>query len=85
MIDDILIKLDIAREDDLEDEIGGPWTVVEEYPFGRPVDRDYTYVVIETETGRYVARLSDRHADARLVIEPEDEALDTANVVNHFY
>ena len=77
MIDDILVKLDIAREDDLENEIGGPWTVVEECPFGRPVDRDYPYVVIETETGRYVARLSCHHADARLVVEPEDEAFDS--------
>lgn len=71
-LDDLHIMLDIAREDNLEDELG-PFKVVQEVSAWENSET-YPYLVIETEEGsRFVARPSDRHADAHLVLEPEDE------------
>jgi len=70
-VEDILIKIQMAREDLLEDEIG-EWTVEEE---GHD-NRDPYVVIKSVESGiRYLCTLSDHYADSRLVIQDLPEGL----------
>ena len=68
-VEDILVKLQLACDAELPGDIG-EFTVVEECH-----DIREPYVVIQVEGGaRYTCKLSDRRADARLVVEEEELA-----------
>ena len=65
-VEDILVKLELAKEDGLLVNEIGPWLIVDEHH-----DIRAPHVVIQARGTRYMCTLSDCRADASLVIAQE--------------